>query len=114
MEYKDTKRIEDLNNGIITDLFPDALKEVLENIGDENTAAITKRKIVINITFSPSKDRETMTSSIEVKTTLAPPAISESMLFLSSDGYETTAHSRIDDPKQDNLPLSFPAAGGSK
>lgn len=111
MEYGQVENLEDLNNGIIRDLFPDAIADVLQNIGDENTAAAAKRRITIEITFAPSKDREMVGTSVEVKTKLAPPAISESILMLSSDGNETTAHYRKDEPEQEKLDLEFPQRG---
>lgn len=114
MDYGEASDLYDLNHGIVKDLFPDALREVLDNVSDENTAATAERSITISIKFKPTKDRAAMDSTVEVKTKLAPPKANESRLLLSSDGRETTAHFLKDEPAQPELGdiAEFPGKAG--
>lgn len=111
MDYGQVEKLDDINGGIVRDLFPDALNEVLQNIGDENTPAEFAREITIKVKMKPTKDREVVASSVTVTTKLAAPKVSEALLMLSSDGVETTAHFRLDEPEQEVLPLEFPKVG---
>lgn len=103
MDYGQVEKLDDLNHGIVGDLFPDAFREVLDNIADENTPETATREIVITLKFKPTKKRDAIDSSIDVKTKLASPKVSESRLLLSSDGRKTTAHYLKDEPTQPEL-----------
>jgi len=105
MDYEVVDKIEDMNGGIVKDLWPDALAEVLENIGDENTPAQATREINLKISFKPTKDRASAYTTVEMKTKVAPPKASESVVLLSNDGHKTKAYTRHHDPEQIGLEI---------
>lgn len=103
MDYKEITKLEDLNGGILLDLWPDVLSEVLANIGDENVAADAPREIHIKVSFKPSKDRESARTKVSINTKLAPPKANESVVLFSNDGTKTTAYTRHQEPLQNTL-----------
>lgn len=115
MDYEEVVKLDDLNHGVVKDLFPDEWKALLANVADENTQATAKRSITITITAVPTKDRFAMDTSVTVVSKLAPPKTSESRVLLSSDGVDTTAHFMKDEPKQPGLDLvEFPGKAGGE
>lgn len=72
MAMKDVMGIGDLNFGSIAEQFPKAWEEVMRNIMDPATDARKKREIKITVSIIPSEDRGMATTTINVKTTLAP------------------------------------------
>lgn len=48
--------LESIGNGALSEKFDDALIEVVKNTCDPNTDATTKRKLVIELTFTPNKN----------------------------------------------------------
>lgn len=63
--------IETLAAGAVPERFNDALAEVLANIDDPNTEPKAKRKIRLDIVFSPSEGRDSAAIDVRVQTTLA-------------------------------------------
>ena len=90
-----------LNSGAISDLFEESLGQVLENIGDDNTKSDAERKIPIEISFKPNKNRSFAETKILVKTKLASIRPHEGSVALSFDGRTISAYT--DDPKQTEL-----------
>lgn len=103
MDYEPIEKISDINGDIISDLWPDVLFDVLENIGDENTPATAVREVIIKISFRPTKERDSAETTVEMKTKLSPPKPNSSLILLSNDGNKTTAYSRHHEPDQKDL-----------
>lgn len=61
-----------LNNGEIEEKFQLALKQVLNNLADDNTNHKASRKISIEITMSANEERNKILIGTQVKTALAP------------------------------------------
>ena len=57
MSYKAVSKIGDIGSGVIEEQFNGSLSTVLENIEDPATEATNPRKITLEITLKPSKDR---------------------------------------------------------
>lgn len=72
MPMRPIKSIGDMMGGAVSERFNATLKTVLENIADPNTDATRKRKITLELTVAPSKDRATADFSMNVKAALAP------------------------------------------
>jgi hypothetical protein len=56
----------------LQNLFDVEFKKVIENIMDKQTYPEDKRKIQINVIFTPQNERERIKVSYDIKTTLAP------------------------------------------
>lgn len=69
---KDVEKLSDLNFGAVNEQFARAWQEVLRNITDPATEAKKKRELKISISVVPSEDRGMATTTIDVKTVLAP------------------------------------------
>lgn len=68
---KDVK-LDTVAQGAAPELWEDACHEVLENIADVNRDPKAKREILLKVTFEPSEDRETLVTTVDVVTKLAP------------------------------------------
>lgn len=61
------------NGGAVQEKFERALAEVVSNIENPNTDPKKKRKISLTVTMTPTNEnRDTVSTDIDVKTTLAP------------------------------------------
>lgn len=86
------KNLNDMMGGAVTERFTAALKTVLANVFDPNTDPAKKRKITIDLTVSPSKDRSTADFALNVKTLLASPtAVNQTMMLNRDDSGNITA-----------------------
>ena len=86
------KSIGDMMGGAVSERFNATLRTVLENIADPNTDATKKRKITLELTISPSKDRQTGDFSLNCKPVLAPlSSISATVMFNRDDNGTVTA-----------------------
>ena len=72
--------------GALTEKFNIAFQEVLENIADLNTSHKTKRKLVVELVFEPTEDRELSMVDIVTKTTLAQPKGVSTRIMIDRDG----------------------------
>jgi len=79
-------RLDSFAGGALEEKFNIALKEVLENIADPNTAHDTKRKLNIELTFQTDEDRELSTVIIETKTKLAQLMGVTTKIIIDRDG----------------------------
>ncbi|WOK48384.1 hypothetical protein RIM73_04790 [Streptococcus equi subsp. equi] len=63
------------------------LEKVFDNILDPNTDIKTKRKLTITLTMAPDETREVVSTSMEVKSTLAPQTgVATTVLVGQKDG----------------------------
>jgi hypothetical protein len=86
MEEKQIQNINDLNQGIVQDLFAEKFEELLDNVADENTSPTTVREITIKLKVKPSEDRNYASTEIEVRNKLAPHKPSSGIVNLAFDG----------------------------
>lgn len=63
---------EKLAGGAFAERTRQAIQEVMENIADPNTEWKTKRKVIVDITFSTGEDREVIECDVVTKPKLAP------------------------------------------
>jgi len=75
------KSILDINNGMVIELADYEMKKILGNIADPNTDAKKKRKITIELGFTPNEDRSQIKVEIKTKSTLTPNKPAETTLF---------------------------------
>jgi hypothetical protein len=73
-------------DGALVELFDEAWRQVLENIGDPNTEAEAVRRISLEISVVPSEDRSLAAVSVRPKVKLAATQGHSSAVFLSRDG----------------------------
>lgn len=78
--------IESLKNGAVAERFNDAIARIIENVMDKNTDHKVIRKVVISLTMKPNEDRELVDTKIDVKTTLAPPKVLQTMIAIGRSG----------------------------
>ncbi len=62
-----------------------ALSEVGKNIINPNTDATKKRKLQINISIEPNEKRDTFSTHLDIKTTLAPELGVATTMLISKD-----------------------------
>lgn len=89
-DYKEVN-LNSINSGAATELFDEEFKKVIKNIMDVNTSAQASREIQITVKIRPSKDRQTATTLIQVKSKLAPLKPHEHFLHFRFDGSRTKA-----------------------
>lgn len=78
--------LEGLGHGALAEKFDDAIKDVVKNTTDPNTDATTKRKLVIELTFTPDKnDRATCKLETKVTTKLGATKPLESLVLMGFD-----------------------------
>ena len=103
-EYAEIRSVNDLNGGVVDDLFQVELKKVLNNIADENTRHDVVREISINVKIKPTgEERESAETTVEVKSKLASPKKHVSMVFFRSDGKDVAALARNGEPEQPKI-----------
>ncbi len=76
-----------LQEGAAAERFDRELERVMRNIADPNTPEKSKRKIVLEVTLSPSEGhREDVWITTKVSSKLAPPRAIESRGYIEEDG----------------------------
>lgn len=78
------KNMSDIGGGVIEDGFIREFNAVLKNIQDENTG-VGARTINVKVIFKPDEKRQTVSTIIETRSTLAPIKISKSTLYIDID-----------------------------
>lgn len=109
MEYEPEKENVTLGNlcgGAIEEVFQREWAQVLQNIGDLNTPAEAKRKVTLELTLKPFKDRSGAQVSFSCKSKTMPVEAVEGTIFLQRRGLSVVAVPH--DPKQ--IRLFDPAA----
>lgn len=79
------KSIGDMMGGAVAERFAATLNTVLENIADPNTEATKKRKITLEVTIAPAKNRATAEFSMTCKPVLAPLAPINQAVMIDRD-----------------------------
>lgn len=82
---KSSINLEKLAGGAFTEKLNEALAQVAENIQNPNTDASTKRGITVNIAFKPSKNREVVSTTIQVTTKLAATEAIETQMVMGTN-----------------------------
>lgn len=91
-----------LYGGAAIERFDHEMQKVIENIKDVNTDAEQKRKITLEVIFSPYSDRTGVEVEIGCKSTIAATAklVDGTMFIMKADGqYAAFTH----DPRQQEL-----------
>lgn len=78
--------LEKFADGALSEKFNTGLKEVLENIADPNTETKKKRKLMIELNFTPDDERELSMVDITVKTKLVPHTPVATKIIIDQDG----------------------------
>lgn len=82
---KSNINLEKLANGAFAEKLNEALAQVAENIQNPNTDASTNRGITINIKFKPSKNRDMVSTTIQVTTKLAATEAIETQMVMGTN-----------------------------
>ena len=88
VQLRKVKSITQLGSGALIERGDLVLNQILENIEDINTEPEKDRKLVMEVTFKPSKDRDEVKLSINAFPKLAPlaPYTSEAYIGKNDDG----------------------------
>lgn len=78
--------LEKFASGALAEKFNMAYKEVLENILDPNTEFKIKRKLILELKFTLTEDRELSIVDISTKTKLAPNTPTSTKILIDRDG----------------------------
>lgn len=100
MDYKEVT-LDTLNMGAARELFEEAWRRLLSNIGDPNTKATAARTISIQVRVKPNEKRDSAVTTVAVKESLAPLNPHEHFVVFSTNGNEVQAFTA--DPKQPEL-----------
>lgn len=76
---------ENLAGGALKEKLNQEVKKILENITDPNTKETETRKLTLNISFKPSKERDLAEISIETKSKLAAAIPSTTKIIIDKD-----------------------------
>ena len=77
--------LEEFAGGALSERVNMAMQEVTRNILDPNTPAKKKRTITVQITFTPAKNRVTVSADIGVKVSLASPESVSTAMIMGKD-----------------------------
>lgn len=81
----DNVNILDVARGAIGEKLNYELAKVVENINDRNTKADAVRKLSITVSLKPDSERQNISMSTQVKSTLVPTNNIETSLYLTED-----------------------------
>jgi hypothetical protein len=98
MEEREEVSLSNLCNGAIEEVFQREWAEVMRNIGDVNTPAEAKRKVTLELTLLPFKDRSGAQVSFSCRSKTVPVEQVEGTVFLQRRGASLVAINH--DPKQ--------------
>ena len=74
-----------LGSGAANEKWQEEMAKVVENILDPNTDAIAKRKVTLEVTLMPNKDRNWVDMKIETSSKLAPTTAYTTRAFVGAD-----------------------------
>lgn len=86
--------LDSLGRGALEEKFQDALAEVVKNTCDPNTDSVAKRKLTIELTFTPDKNdrnRCELTTKVTAKLGSTKPLISTVHMGIDTDSGEIAA-----------------------
>jgi len=86
--------------GKLLKLIRSGIREILENISNDETPATAKRTLTIKITFKPEKDRKNLKVQIESKINKAPVRTVQTNMFVGQD----TAGNPVFYPTHEQIP----------
>lgn len=93
--------LETIGGGALGELFATELSRVLANVSDPNTDTKTKRKIQIEVSFKPNRDRDVTDVEMKCSSKLAGIMTVETQLFLGKHQGKLIAVEN--DPRQSEL-----------
>lgn len=93
--------ITNICRGAVQERFRAAVAEVMDNIFDCNTDPTKVRKITLEFSFEPFKNRDGAVTTFKVKTNLVPLEEVEGNVFFAATPGGVMAYAR--DPKQEHL-----------
>jgi hypothetical protein len=93
--------LETLNSGAVIELFESEWQKLINNIQDPNTKPDAARKVKIEISVKPAKDRRNASTSVSVTAALAPTVPHEASIVIGVENGEVQAYTF--DPHQKNL-----------
>lgn len=82
------KSILDMSKGAIKERVDYEMAKILDNIMDANTKPTAKRKLTVNIVFTPDDDRENIAIDVTARSVLVPTNPVKTSLYIS--GSEAT------------------------
>lgn len=95
--------LENIGRGAAGELFDTELQRVLANIEDINTDATKVRKITLEVTLKPDRERETCEVTIASKAALAPITPALSKINIGRDGVKIAAYEAVAQDTPDNV-----------
>lgn len=102
-----TFRLEEIAGGAVAARIDEAMEAVARSIDDPNTEATAARKLVVTLTFKPSKTRSSAEVAIDVQTKLPGRAPLATSAFVGYRPCDRRFLVREQNPQQE--PLRFPA-----
>jgi hypothetical protein len=112
MDEKEPVTLSNLCSGAVEEVFQREFAQVIENIGDVNTDPEAKRKVNLEFTIKPFKDRSGAQVTFSCKSKIMPAESAEGTIFLQRRGTVMVAVPH--DPKQIRLFDGKSAAAGDK
>lgn len=103
MTYREIT-LDTVAGGALPELFEHVLADVLRNLKDPNADSSVKRKIKIELAFTPMLDgsgRGPAQVEARVTSVLAPPVKSKSLVYVAGHGDDVRGY--VDDPSQAEL-----------
>lgn len=85
MGYKKITSISDIGGGVAEEQFNRSLNKVIENIEDPATEPTNVRKITLEITIKPDKDRGVAKTEVKCSEKLAPVRTDEVTVLIERD-----------------------------
>lgn len=104
--------LDNICNGGVPEVFERELGEVLKNIADVNTDPEATRKITLEFTFKPFKDRSGAMVRFGCKSKVAPVEEVAGQMFVQRRGINLSAIAH--DPKQARMFDAKAATSGEK
>ena len=81
-----TIKIDEIGRGAVKELFSSKVRDIVDNILNENTKPTADREITIKVLFRPTKDRNNVFVSGSVGAKLAPYHTEQIACVLNRDG----------------------------
>lgn len=78
-------KVETLSSGGCVERLQDEIQRAIANICDPNTPANKPRKIKLEITIKPNKDRNMAEVMVKTSSTLCPPEPLETSIYIGAD-----------------------------
>lgn len=107
MDERETVTLSNICGGAVEEVFQREFASVLANIADINTDAESKRKVTLEFTVAPFKDRSGAQVTFACKSRTIPAETVEGTVFLQRRGASIIAVPH--DPRQEALRFEPPA-----